>query len=294
MVWFLVVIESVALVRHLPGQSAARSTCLVRAGCRGRIPRYPRFTGNGILRQMLCELRRFRHENSQFAAKGPAMRISYQDETLPYLAWKTMQCMYVEHSPRRLLLAASPAGGQTLWASNMTTAKPAAGRQPLRHDARRLDRDEMKRIVTRQVRIELEARREMTAAKPFHPAMVVTGILAGVAFVFSVMSWLNESTQDKIDKTTGPLASRITEMDRRLTGRLDAVDSRIERLEVRVEREFENINAKLENVNAKVENINAKVENVNAKVDNINAKVENVSAKVENINAKLDLVLKRR
>lgn len=184
-----------------------------------------------------------------------------------------MQCMYVEHSPRRLLLAASPGGGQTHWASNMTTAKPPAERQPFRHDARRLDRDEMKRIVTRQVRIELDARREKTAVKPFNPTMVGTGILAGVAFVFSVMSWLNESTQDKIDKTTGPLASRITEMDRRLTGRLDAVDARIERLEVRVEREFENINAK---------------------VENINAKVDNVSAKVENINAKLDLVLKRR
>ncbi|XYI31308.1 hypothetical protein MNJPNG_03985 [Cupriavidus oxalaticus] len=76
--------------------------------------------------------------------------------------------------------------------------------------------------------------------------MVVTGILAGVAFVFSVMSWLNESTQDKIDKATGPLTARITEMDRRLTGRLDALDARIERLEVRVDKQFENVNAKLD------------------------------------------------
>lgn len=157
-----------------------------------------------------------------------------------------MQCMYVEHSPRRLLPVALPGGGQTHWASNMTTTKPAAARQPFRHDARRLDRDEVKRIATRQVRIELEARREETAARSFHPAMVVTGILAGVAFVFSVMSWLNESTQDKIDKATGPLTARITEMDRRLTGRLDALDARIERLEVRVDKQFENVNAKLD------------------------------------------------
>ncbi|QBY52379.1 hypothetical protein [Cupriavidus oxalaticus] len=243
---------------------------------------------------MVRELRRLRHENSQFAVKDPVKRISYQDETLLYLAWKTMQCMYVEHSPRRLLLAASPGGGQIHWASNMTNAKPAAGRQPFRHDARRLDRDEMKRIATRQVRIELDAWQEKTAAKPFNPAMVVTGILAGVAFVFSVMSWLNESTQDKIEKATGPLASRITEMDRRLTGRLDAVDSRIERLEVRVEKGFEEFNEKLENVNAKLGNVNAKVDNVNAKVDNVNAKVDNVNAKVDNVNAKLDLLLKRR
>jgi len=191
-----------------------------------------------------------------------------------------MPSMHVEHSPRCLLPVASPGGGQTHWAGNMTTSKPTAGRQAFRHDARRLDRDEMKRIATRQVRIELEARQEKNAAKPVNPAMVVTGILAGIAFVFSVMSWLNESTQDKIDKATGPLASGITEMDRRLTGRLDAVDARIDRLEVRVEKEFENVNAKLESVNAKV--------------DNVNTKVENLNAKVENINAKLDLVLKRR
>ncbi|MEM5428917.1 hypothetical protein [Cupriavidus oxalaticus] len=195
---------------------------------------------------MVRELRRFGHENSQFAANARVRRNSYRDETLPYLPSKTMQCMYIEHSPRRLLLAASPGGGQTYWASNMTTDKPAPGRQPFRHDARRVDRDEMKRIVTRQVRIELEARREMAAAKPMNPAMVLTGILAGVAFIFSVMSWLNESTQDKIEKATGPLASRITEMDRRLTGRLDAVDARIERLEASVGKQFENVNAKLD------------------------------------------------
>ncbi|EYS88562.1 hypothetical protein CF68_35190 [Cupriavidus sp. SK-4] len=76
--------------------------------------------------------------------------------------------------------------------------------------------------------------------------MVGTGILAGVAFVFSVMTWLNETTQDKVDKATAPLATRMTEMGRRLTDRLDAVDAHIERLEVRVDKQFETINTKLD------------------------------------------------
>ncbi|MCY1295353.1 hypothetical protein D9M68_659100 [compost metagenome] len=113
----------------------------------------------------------------------------------------------------------------------MTTVKPAAG-QPFRHDARRLDRDEMKRIVTRQVRIELEA--QGAAPKPFNPAMVGTGILAGIAFIFSVMSWLNEGTQDKVGKITGPLASQITEMGRRLTGRIERLESRVDKVDERL------------------------------------------------------------
>lgn len=143
--------------------------------------------------------------------------------------------------------AASLQGGHSDRARNMTTTasnasedKRTDGRLPFRHGSRRLDRDEIDRI-------ELEARRGKTAAtKPLSPAMVGTGILAGVAFVFSVMTWLNETTQDKVDKATAPLATRMTEMDRRLTDRLDAVDARIERLEVRVDKQFETVNTKLD------------------------------------------------
>ncbi|RWA50271.1 hypothetical protein AU476_28220 [Cupriavidus sp. UYMSc13B] len=135
----------------------------------------------------------------------------------------------------------------TTTASNTSEDKHADGRLPFRHGFSRLDRDEIDRIAARRVRIELEARRGKTAAtKPHSPAMVGTGILAGVAFVFSVMTWLNETTQDKVDKATAPLATRMTEMDRRLTDRLDAVDARIERLEVRVDKQFETINTKLD------------------------------------------------
>lgn len=165
-----------------------------------------------------------------------------------------MQGMYVEQSPRRLMHAASLQGGHSDRARNMTTTasnasedKRTDGRLPFRHDSRRLDRGEIDRIAARRVRIELEARRGKTAAtKPLSPAMVGTGILAGVAFVFSVMTWLNETTQDKVDKATAPLATRMTEMDRRLTDRLDAVDARIERLEVRVDKQFETVNTKLD------------------------------------------------
>jgi hypothetical protein len=86
------------------------------------------------------------------------------------------------------------------------------------------------------------------------PATAIgTGVLAGVAFVFSVMTWLNEATQDKLDKATAPLATRMTEMDRRFTERFDAADARMERFETRVDRlearfekEFETVNTKLD------------------------------------------------
>lgn len=164
-----------------------------------------------------------------------------------------MQGMYVEQSPRCAMRAACQAAIQT-WVQNMTTTasntfhdERPEGRQPFRRGSKRIDRNEIETIAARRVRIELEVRQGKTAAtRPLGPAMVGTGILAGVAFVFSVMTWLNDATQDKVDKATAPLASRMAETDRRITDRLDALDTRIERLEVRVDKQFETINTKLD------------------------------------------------
>ncbi|WP_151071293.1 hypothetical protein [Cupriavidus oxalaticus] len=162
----------------------------------------------------------------------------------------------------------------------MTTAKPAAG-QPFRHDARRLDRDEMKRIVTRQVRIELEA--QGTAPKPFNPAMVGTGILAGIAFIFSVMSWLNEGTQDKVGKITGPLASQVTEMDRRLTGRIERLESRVDKVDER-----------LLDIEKRLERIDGRFDAVDARFDAVDKQFATVNRHFDAVNEKLELLLKRR
>ncbi|SOZ37230.1 hypothetical protein [Cupriavidus neocaledonicus] len=87
----------------------------------------------------------------------------------------------------------------TTTASNTFHDKRTEGPQPFRHGFKRIDRDEIDTIAARRVRIELEARQGKTAAaRPLGPAMVGTGILAGVAFFFSVMTWLNETTQDKV------------------------------------------------------------------------------------------------
>lgn len=105
-----------------------------------------------------------------------------------------------------------------------------------RHDALQLIRTQMGTIIS--------------------PWALFTSVGSGIAIVISVMSFQNSNTQDKVDKNTAPLQAQIVEMDKRLTGRLDAVDRRLDRfgsrldaLEIRmgaVETRLERIDAKLD------------------------------------------------
>ncbi len=105
-----------------------------------------------------------------------------------------------------------------------------------RHDALQLIRKQMGTIVP--------------------PWALFTSVGSGIAIVISVMSFQSANTQDKVDKNTAPLQAEIVEMDKRLTGRLDAVDRRLDRfgsrldaLEIRmgaVETRLERIDAKLD------------------------------------------------
>jgi hypothetical protein len=172
-----------------------------------------------------------------------------------------MQDMYVEQSPRCAMQAAPLSGGNSEWARNMTTTvsdsdhdKRTRGRLPPRHGFRRIESNNIARIVARRVGAELQARPgQVAAARPLPATAIGTGVLAGVALVLSVMTWLNEATHDKPDKATAPLATRMTEIDRRFTDRFDAADARMERIETRIDRlearyekEFETVNTKLD------------------------------------------------
>ncbi len=97
-------------------------------------------------------------------------------------------------------------------------------------------------------------RKQMGTVIP--PWALFTSVGSGIAIVISVMSFQSANTQDKVDKNTAPLQAQIVEMDKRLTGRLDAVDRRLDRfgsrldaLEIRmgaVETRLERIDAKLD------------------------------------------------
>ncbi|WP_349609629.1 hypothetical protein [Cupriavidus sp. DF5525] len=175
--------------------------------------------------------------------------------------------------------------------SNAYPDKPTEGRWALGHGSRRLDRDEVDKIARRRVRIELEAQqKKMADTKTLTPAMVGTGILAGVAFNFSVMTLLNESAQDKVDKATGPLSARISEMDKRVTDRFDAVDKRMERLDGRVDK----VEERLSRIESRLDRVDARFDAVHARFDAVDARFDAVDKHFESIDAKLNLLLKRR
>lgn len=165
----------------------------------------------------------------------------------------------------------------TTTASNAYQEKPTEDRWALRHASRRLDRNEVDKIARRRFRIELEAQqKKMAVAKTLSPAMVAAGILAGMAIVFSVMTWLGESAQDKIDKAIAPIPVRIAELDTQVTGRLDALDKRMDRMEGRVDK------------------VEERLSHIESRLDRVDARFDAVDAHFESLDAKLNLLLKRR
>ncbi|WP_354686207.1 hypothetical protein [Cupriavidus necator] len=172
----------------------------------------------------------------------------------------------------------------TTTASNAYQDKAAADHWPLHQRVRRLDREEIDKIARRRVRIELEAHaKKMADTKTLTPAMVGTGILAGIAFAFSVMTLLNDSTQDKVDKATGPVSARLIEIDKRVTDRFDVADKRMERLEGRVDK-----------VEERLSRIESRLDRFDTRFDAVDARFDAVDRQFESIDTKLNLLLKRR
>lgn len=87
------------------------------------------------------------------------------------------------------------------------------------------------------------------AAATVAPWGVFAAVGTGIGLILSVMGYMNSTTQDKVDKGTGPLSVQIVELDKRLSGRLDALEGRLGALEIRVgavETRLERMDAKLD------------------------------------------------
>lgn len=81
------------------------------------------------------------------------------------------------------------------------------------------------------------------------------GVGATLAAIFSVMTWLNATTQDKLDKGTAPLNMQISQMDKRVTGRFDSLDKLVEKGTSRldaVEGRLGTIEMRLERIDSKL------------------------------------------
>lgn len=219
-------------------------------------------------------------------------------DTLPFRARSTMQgkARSAISTSRRMLLCyqaavRTGAHNMTTTASNAYPDKPTEGRWALGHRLPTAGpgRGRQDRQAPGQDRTG-GTTEKMADTKTLTPAMVGTGILAGVAFNFSVMTLLNESAQDKVDKATGPLSARISEMDKRVTDRFDAVDKRMERLDGRVDK----VEERLSRIESRLDRVDARFDAVHARFDAVDARFDAVDKHFESIDAKLNLLLKRR
>ncbi|KAA0180346.1 hypothetical protein [Cupriavidus cauae] len=116
--------------------------------------------------------------------------------------------------------------------------------RPFRRRDESMSREDLVHLVRKQ------------AAATVAPWGVFAAVGTGIGLILSVMGYMNSTTQDKVDKGTGPLSVQIVELDKRLSGRLDALEGRLGALEGRlgalevrvgaVETRLERMDAKLD------------------------------------------------
>lgn len=108
------------------------------------------------------------------------------------------------------------------------------------------------------------------------------GMIAGaLAFVFSIMTWINASTTDKlapvsnaIDALDKRITTQLSEIDKRYAARMDTTDKRLDRLEVRVDK----IDDRLRKVDARLEAMDAKAD---ARFEAIDGKIGRILESVK-------------
>ncbi|UBM12782.1 hemolysin XhlA family protein [Cupriavidus metallidurans] len=120
-------------------------------------------------------------------------------------------------------------------------------------------------VAKRVVEMQKTDKTAKAAKTPISPGVIFAAATGGIALIFSVMTWLSSSTQDKVDKGTGPITIQLTEMDKRLTGRLDAVDKRLERIETRTDK----IDDRLSKIESRLDRADARFDTVDAKLDQL-------------------------
>ncbi|WP_064574451.1 hypothetical protein [Cupriavidus gilardii] len=136
----------------------------------------------------------------------------------------------------------------------MQAAPPRPKPHRRRDDA--LSRHEALQLIRKQVGVIIP------------PWGVFSSVGSGIALVISVMSFQSSNMQDKVDKNTAPLQAQLIEMDKRLTGRLDAVDKRLDRFGARLDA----VEARLGALEVRVGAIDMRLQQVDAKLDRLLSK----------------------
>lgn len=158
-------------------------------------------------------------------------------------------------------------------------AMPAAPPRPKPH--RRRD-DALSRHDALQL-----IRKQMGTVIP--PWALFTSVGSGIAIVISVMSFQNSNTQDKVDKGTGPLQAEIVEMDKRQTGRLDAVDKRLDRFDAR----FDAVEGRLGALEVRVGAMDAHIQQMETHLQQMDTHLQRMDTHMQQIDAKLDRLLRK-
>lgn len=85
--------------------------------------------------------------------------------------------------------------------------------------------------------------------------MIGTAVTAVAAAIFAFLTYTSSATQDKVDRGTAPLNVQISEMDKRLTGRLDSSEKTLEKISTRLD----SIEGRLSTMELRLERIDSKL-----------------------------------
>lgn len=143
----------------------------------------------------------------------------------------------------------------------MTTTEHSKDEQN-EHEARPLGR---RRRTAADYVVMKKIEKDMAAKSSFSPGVIFAGVASGLAVIFSVMSWINSSTVDKlapvttaIDGLDKRITSQLTEMDKRYTARMDSMDKRLDRLEVRADK----VDDRLGKIETRLESMDGKIDRI--------------------------------
>lgn len=86
-------------------------------------------------------------------------------------------------------------------------------------------------------------------------ALIFTAVGSALAVIFTALTYMSSNTQDKVDRGTAPLNVQISEMDKRITGRLDSNDKVLEK-----------VNARLDSIDGRLSTIELRLERIDSKL----------------------------
>jgi chromosome segregation ATPase len=107
----------------------------------------------------------------------------------------------------------------------------------------------------------------------------------------------NAATIEAVQAFRGELLAKIDDVDVRLTGRMDGIESavrhsttEIQRVEKTLVVEIQRLDGRIDQVGGKIDQVESRIDRVEGKIDQVESKLDRVEGRIDRVEGKLDQV----